>query len=87
MNGTTTFSGFGGASGVNGGPGCTSSYEAETCTMTMSCEMAAGAYTNQFTFNLTFMGTSATGEATITLTDASGQVVSDCTYDIAMTRS
>jgi hypothetical protein len=86
ITGNETVSGGGGSGPADGGPGCTSSVDSATCTSTTSCNTTVSGFTDNISSTFTFDGSSATGKETIEMTDSSGQVLSNCTYDITMTK-
>jgi hypothetical protein len=69
-----------------GGPGCTNGADSSSCTFTTTCTTTASGVTSQVSTSFTFNGDSATGEETLKSTDSTGNVLSSCNYDVAMTK-
>jgi hypothetical protein len=88
ISGSETFSGSGdgGAGPADGGLGCTSNVSSSTCTATTSCTTTVSGYTDKVSSTFTFEGSSASGKETLEMTDATGKVISNCTYDVTMTK-
>jgi hypothetical protein len=71
---------------VDAGSGCTSSFDAPTCTSSEVCTSSGPVSTITLSTTLTLNGTAGSGKETLTTTDPMGKVVSNCAYDVALAK-
>jgi hypothetical protein len=72
---------------ADAGSACATVTNYSSCTSTTSCSSTAGGYTTQFSISVSFNGTSGSGKEQIKTTDANGNVLSQCTYDLSATKN
>jgi hypothetical protein len=87
INGSQTISGDSGSGPADGGSGCTTNVNSSTCTISTNCTILSGGFSSTISTTFTFNGSSATGKETNTFADSTGKVLSNCTYDITMTKN
>ena len=82
-----TVTGGGGSGPAERAPGCTSNLDSSTCTSSTSCTNTAGGLTTTISLAVTYNGASSSGKETMKSIDSTGKVLSNCTYDITMTKN
>jgi hypothetical protein len=86
ITGTEVTAGAGSFGLTDGGPGCVSGADSDTCTFTTQCKATASGVASETSTAITFNGASATGAEATRSTDPAGKVLSSCNYDITVTK-
>jgi hypothetical protein len=72
---------------LDGGSDCSWNVDAARCLLTTSCTVTLNGFVTTASGYVTFYGDQGAGKETVKIADSAGDVLSDCTYDIAMTRA
>jgi hypothetical protein len=85
LGGSETISG-GTAGAADGGPGCTVDVDTASCTITTHCTNVDSGLSTELSSTFTFGSSPWSGKETMRMTDSTGRVLSNCTYDVAITK-
>jgi hypothetical protein len=68
------------------GSDCSWTVDASSCMLTTSCTLSANGFTTRASGTIAFVGAEGSGKESVRISDAGGDVLSSCAYDITMTR-
>jgi hypothetical protein len=70
----------------DGGSDCSWNVDASECLLTSQCTVTLDGFVTTASGSIAFVGDQGSGKENVKIADSAGDVLSDCTYDITMTK-